>query len=51
MPITPKNQKRHPGAAYPFTKFTTTIVGPNDEVTDPALTAKVDFEAELMVVR
>lgn len=34
-----------------FAKFTTTIVGPNDEVTwDPALTAKVDFEAELAVV-
>lgn len=34
-----------------FTKFTTTIVGPNDTVTwDPALTAKVDFEAELAVI-
>ncbi len=34
-----------------FTKFTTTLVGPGDEVSwDPALTAKVDFEAELAVV-
>ena len=34
-----------------FTKFTTAIIGPGDAVTwDPALTGKVDFEAELAVV-
>lgn len=34
-----------------FTKFTTAIIGPNDVVTwDPALTAKVDYEAELAVI-
>lgn len=34
-----------------FTKFTTTLIGPNKTVTwDPALTAKVDFEAELAVI-
>jgi 2-keto-4-pentenoate hydratase/2-oxohepta-3-ene-1,7-dioic acid hydratase in catechol pathway len=34
-----------------FTKFTTAIIGPGDEVTwDPALTGKVDYEAELAVI-
>lgn len=34
-----------------FTKFTTTLIGPNEIVTwYPALTAKVDFEAELAVI-
>ena len=34
-----------------FTKYTTSIVGPGDEVRwDPALTAKVDWEVELAVV-
>jgi 2-keto-4-pentenoate hydratase/2-oxohepta-3-ene-1,7-dioic acid hydratase in catechol pathway len=34
-----------------FTKFPSAIIGPGDEVTwDPALTAKVDFEAELAVI-
>jgi 2-keto-4-pentenoate hydratase/2-oxohepta-3-ene-1,7-dioic acid hydratase in catechol pathway len=34
-----------------FTKFTTSIIGPNDTVMwDPNLTAKVDYEAELAVI-
>ena len=34
-----------------FAKFTTAIIGPGDQITwDPALTAKVDFEAELAVI-
>ena len=34
-----------------FTKFTTSIVGPGDEIVwSPALTAEVDYEAELAVV-
>lgn len=34
-----------------FTKFTTAIVGPGDEIRwDPALTSKVDYEVELAVV-
>jgi 2-keto-4-pentenoate hydratase/2-oxohepta-3-ene-1,7-dioic acid hydratase in catechol pathway len=34
-----------------FAKFSTTIVGPSDEVTwDPALSNKIDFEAELAVI-
>lgn len=34
-----------------FTKFTTSIVGPGEEISwDPALTGEVDYEAELAVV-
>jgi 2-keto-4-pentenoate hydratase/2-oxohepta-3-ene-1,7-dioic acid hydratase in catechol pathway len=40
-----------PQLAIMFTKYTTSIVGTGDEVRwDPALTAKVDYEAELAVV-
>jgi 2-keto-4-pentenoate hydratase/2-oxohepta-3-ene-1,7-dioic acid hydratase in catechol pathway len=40
-----------PQLAIMFTKYTTSIVGTGDEVRwDPALTSKVDYEAELAVV-
>ncbi len=40
-----------PQIAVMFTKYTSSIVGTGDEIRwDPALTAKVDFEAELAVV-
>jgi 2,4-didehydro-3-deoxy-L-rhamnonate hydrolase len=40
-----------PQLAIMFTKYTTSIVGNGDEIRwDPALTAKVDYEAELAVV-
>lgn len=40
-----------PSIATMFTKYTTSIVGTGDEIRwDPALTAKVDWEAELAVV-
>ncbi len=40
-----------PQSPIAFTKFTTSIIGPRAAVTwDPALTAKVDFEAELAVI-
>jgi len=40
-----------PSSPVIFTKFTTSIVGPGATIRwDPALTAKVDYEAELAVV-
>jgi 2-keto-4-pentenoate hydratase/2-oxohepta-3-ene-1,7-dioic acid hydratase in catechol pathway len=40
-----------PQIAVMFTKYTSSIVGPGDEIRwDPTLTQKVDFEAELAVV-
>lgn len=40
-----------PQIAIMFTKYTTAIVGPGDDVRwDPAVTSKVDWEAELAVV-
>jgi 2,4-didehydro-3-deoxy-L-rhamnonate hydrolase len=40
-----------PTIATMFTKYTTSIIGPGDEIRwDPALTQKVDWEAELAVV-
>lgn len=40
-----------PQIATMFTKYTTSIVGPGDAIRwDPALSSKVDFEAELAVV-
>lgn len=40
-----------PQLAIMFTKYTTAIVGPGDEVRwDPVMTSKVDWEAELAVV-
>ncbi|MCC6453500.1 MAG: fumarylacetoacetate hydrolase family protein [Caldilineaceae bacterium] len=40
-----------PSIAVMFTKYTSSIIGPGDEIRwDPTLTQKVDFEAELAVV-
>lgn len=40
-----------PSIATMFTKYPTSIVGPGDEIRwDPALTSKVDFEAEMALV-
>jgi 2-keto-4-pentenoate hydratase/2-oxohepta-3-ene-1,7-dioic acid hydratase in catechol pathway len=40
-----------PQIAVMFTKYTTSIIGPGDEIRwDPAVTSKVDWEAELAVV-
>ena len=40
-----------PELAIMFTKYTSSIIGPGDEIRwDPALTQKVDWEAELAVV-
>jgi 2-keto-4-pentenoate hydratase/2-oxohepta-3-ene-1,7-dioic acid hydratase in catechol pathway len=33
-----------------FTKFTTAIIGPDDEIVHPALTSQLDYEAELVFV-
>jgi 2-keto-4-pentenoate hydratase/2-oxohepta-3-ene-1,7-dioic acid hydratase in catechol pathway len=46
-----ESQSAIPERPLLFAKFSTTIAGPSAEVTwDPALTAKVDFEAELAVI-
>jgi 2-keto-4-pentenoate hydratase/2-oxohepta-3-ene-1,7-dioic acid hydratase in catechol pathway len=40
-----------PQIAVMFTKYTTSIIGPGDDIRwDPAVTSKVDFEAELALV-
>jgi 2-keto-4-pentenoate hydratase/2-oxohepta-3-ene-1,7-dioic acid hydratase in catechol pathway len=40
-----------PAAPLIFAKFTTSVIGPGEAITwDPALTAQVDYEAELAVV-